>query len=64
MNKLISKLEQYRLEHRITQQQLATKLGVSFPTVSRWLNGRAMPQPIQRYHILKLLGLSDAEKKK
>jgi len=52
---LINDLEKYRLEHKITQEQLAKELGVSFATVNRWLKGRYEPRKIQQYHIEKLL---------
>ena len=53
--KLIEDLEEYRLEYKITQEQLAKKLGVAFATVNRWLNGKYKPRKIQQYHIEKLL---------
>ena len=34
---LIKALETYRLENRISQEELAKKLGVAFSTVNRWL---------------------------
>ena len=43
MDNIIIQLEEYRLKHRITQQDLARKLGVSFVSVNRWLNGHARP---------------------
>ena len=52
---LIKRLETYRLENKIPQEQLAKKLGVAFSTVNRWLNGRTKPNKIQQYHIEKLL---------
>nr|MBU1328987.1 helix-turn-helix domain-containing protein [Candidatus Omnitrophota bacterium] len=52
---LIRNLEKYRLEHKITQEQLAKELGVAFATVNRWLNGKYKPRKIQQYHIEKLL---------
>lgn len=55
MSKLIRKLEDYRLENRISQTKLAEILGVTFVTVNRWLNGKFGPNKIQRYHIKKLL---------
>jgi transcriptional regulator with XRE-family HTH domain len=55
MSKLIKKLEEYRLENRISQAKLAETLGVSFVTVNRWLNGKFEPNKIQRHHIKKLL---------
>lgn len=56
MSDLIQRLEEYRLENRITQVELAEILGVAFVTVSRWLNGHTLPNKIQEYHIRKLLG--------
>jgi len=52
---IIRQLEIYRLEHKITQAQLAKELGVSFATVNRWLNVRTKPGKIQQYHIEKFL---------
>ena len=52
---LIRKLDIYRLENRISQQSLATKLGVSFVTVNRWFNKKTKPNKIQKYHIDKFL---------
>ena len=52
---LIEKLEIFRLENKITQQELAERLGVSFSTVNRWLNGKSKPNKIQSYHIEKLI---------
>jgi transcriptional regulator with XRE-family HTH domain len=55
MRKMIRELDEYRLENRITQVELADMLGVAFVTVSRWLNGHSQPNKIQTYHIEKLL---------
>ena len=52
---LVKKLDIYRLENKISQQSLATKLGVSFVTVNRWFNGKTKPNKIQQYHIEKFL---------
>ncbi len=54
---IIEKLEIYRLENKISQQDLAGSLGVSFSTVNRWFNRKSTPNQIQTYHIKKLLGL-------
>jgi len=51
----IKKLEHYRLENRVTQEELAKEIGVNFSTVSRWLNGKTSPNKIQQYHINKFL---------
>lgn len=55
MIKLIRDLEEYRLKNRIPQEQLATKLGVAFSTVNRWINEKSSPNKTQRYHIEKLI---------
>ena len=52
---VIQRLEIYRLEHKISQEELAKKLGVAFSTVNRWLNGKSKPNKIQSYHIEKLV---------
>ena len=52
---IIKKLENYRLENRISQEDLAEKLQVAFSTVNRWINGKAKPNRIQTYHIEKLI---------
>lgn len=55
MDDLIQRLEEYRLDNRITQVELADMLDVAFVTVSRWLNGHTRPNKIQEHHIQKLL---------
>ena len=60
---LVKRLEAYRLEHKITQQAIARKLGVSFVTVNRWFNGKTKPSMIQKYHIEKLLKGKPGSKK-
>lgn len=52
---VIKKLELFRLENKISQQEIAEKLDVAFSTVNRWLNGKAKPNKIQSYHIEKLI---------
>jgi transcriptional regulator with XRE-family HTH domain len=52
---LIDRLNTYRLENKITQPELARKLGVTFQTVNRWLNRHLKPSQIHEYHIKKLL---------
>jgi len=52
---LIDQLSIYRLEHKLSQVQLAKKLDVTFQTVNRWLNRQVKPGQIQEYHIKKLL---------
>jgi len=52
---IVKQLELYRLENRVTQEELANEIGVNFSTVSRWLNGKTTPNKIQQYHIEKFL---------
>lgn len=52
---IVKKLELYRLENKITQQDLAKDLEVAFSTVSRWFNGKTTPNKIQQFHIEKFL---------
>ena len=61
---MIDRLEHYRLEHKITQQELAKKLDVAFTTVNRWLNRHIKPSQIQEYQIKKLLKNGVAPKSK
>ena len=55
MMDIVKKLELYRLENRITQQELAEKLEVAYSTVSRWFSGKTTPSKIQQYHVEKFL---------
>ena len=52
---IVAKLETYRLDNKISQEELAEKLDVAFSTVNRWVNGRSKPNKIQTHHIKKLL---------
>ena len=61
---MIEKLNIYRLENKISQEELASILGVSFVTVNRWLNGHQKPNEIQTYHIKKLIQASHKKGKK
>ncbi|MFP4466770.1 MAG: helix-turn-helix transcriptional regulator [Candidatus Goldiibacteriota bacterium] len=55
MKKIVKDLDIYRLENRISQENLAKELNVAFSTVNRWFNRRTTPGRIQAYHIKKLL---------
>ena len=47
-------IRELRLLLNLTQEQLATNLGVTFSTISRWENGRSKPSPLgmQKIEIL------------
>ena len=40
----------------LTQEKLAAKLGVTFPTVNRWEHGRTKPSPLAILRIKELIG--------
>jgi putative transcriptional regulator len=39
----------------LTQEKFAAKLGVTFPTINRWENGRAKPSPLAMQRIEELI---------
>ncbi|WP_414552504.1 helix-turn-helix domain-containing protein [Anabaena sp. CCY 0017] len=39
-------IRELRLLTNLTQEQFAAHLGVTYPTVNRWENGRSNPSPI------------------
>jgi putative transcriptional regulator len=39
----------------LTQEKFAAKLGVTFPTINRWENGRAKPSPLAWQKLEELL---------
>ena len=39
----------------LTQEKFAAKLGVTFPTINRWENGKAKPSPLALQRIEELL---------
>ena len=57
---IIKRLELYRLENKITQEDLAKELDVAFSTVNRWFNSRTVPSKIQQYHLEKYLSKKEA----
>lgn len=40
----------------LTQEKMASRLGVTFPTINRWENGRTKPSPLALKQIEDLLG--------
>ncbi len=50
--KMVKKL---RKEMKLTQEQFAAKVGVTFSTVNRWENGRGNPSPLALRRIKELL---------
>jgi len=39
----------------LTQEKFAARLGVSFPTINRWENGRSVPSPLALQRIEQIL---------
>jgi putative transcriptional regulator len=39
----------------LTQEKFAAKVGVAFPTINRWENGRAKPSPLALQRLEELL---------
>lgn len=48
-------IRELRLELGLTQEQFAAELGVVFPTVNRWENGRAQPSPLALKQVERML---------
>lgn len=51
-------IKRLRARLGLTQAALAERLGVSFPTINRWENGKARPSQLSWNQILKLSGAS------
>lgn len=70
--KIGDKIRSLRLQHKMTQEQLAARLGVSYQSISRWENGVTYPDieflpAIAKHFSVSLdylLGQDDAEKQK
>lgn len=43
MKELANNIREFRLERKMTQAQLANKLGVQYQTVSKWETGTSVP---------------------
>ena len=48
-------IREIRKRTGLTQEKFAAKLGVTFPTINRWENGRAKPSPLAMQRIEELL---------
>lgn len=52
---LVTRLESFRLENKITLKELAKNLEVNYTTIYRWFSGKTHPNKIQIFHIEKLV---------
>lgn len=53
-------LRELRKRTGLTQEKFAALLGVTYPTINRWENGRAKPSPLAMQKIEELLrGMGD-----
>ena len=48
-------IRELRKRTGLTQEKFAAKLGVTYPTINRWENGRAKPSPLAMQKIEELL---------
>jgi transcriptional regulator with XRE-family HTH domain len=48
-------IREIRKRTGLTQEKFAARLGVTFPTINRWENGRARPSPLAMQKIEELL---------
>ena len=44
-------VRELRKRLRLTQEKFAARLGVTFPTINRWENGRVKPSPMAVEHL-------------
>lgn len=54
-------IKEIRKRLRLTQEEFAHKIGVTFATVSRWENGHSKPSKMAS-KLLNMLVISDKEK--
>lgn len=52
-----ARIKSFRLQHDLTQKQLAQKIDVDPITVSRWERGETHPSDLYRVRIARALGV-------
>lgn len=50
-------IKTYRLEHQLTQKELAEQIDVDAITVSRWERGATTPSDLYRVRVARVLGI-------
>ncbi|WP_414589078.1 helix-turn-helix transcriptional regulator [Scytonema sp. PCC 10023] len=53
-------IRELRLLAGLTQEQFAAQLGVTYPTINRWENGRAKRSPLAMHRIEAILMVGSA----
>src|SRR5438046_5848319 len=61
MSAFAEQIRALRTTLRLSQEELATRLGVSFATVNRWESGKSTPQRAQRDAVERLLAEAGGE---
>src|SRR6266498_3921980 len=61
MEDFATQISDLRSKLQLSQEELATRLGVSFATVNRWESGKSEPQRAQREAVERLLGEAGGE---
>ncbi len=61
MEDFATQISDLRSKLQLSQEELATRLGVSFATVNRWESGKSRPQRAQRDAVERLLAEAGAE---
>lgn len=54
-DEILMLIKEIRTRTGLTQEKLAAKLGVTFPTVNRWEQGHTRPSPLAVHRIRELL---------
>ena len=54
-NEIATLVRETRQRQRLTQEQFALKLGVSYQSVNRWENGRTKPLPLALKQIKRMV---------
>ena len=52
---IVRLVRELRQRTGLSQEKFAAKLGVTFPTINRWENGRAKPSPLAMQRIEEML---------
>lgn len=52
----INRIKPYRMDHGLTQMELAARLGVAEATVQDWENGRRIPRMATLFRMTEIFG--------